>query len=1086
MSKEFGLPREVTLRIREVFSRFPLLEKAILYGSRAKGNYRPGSDIDLTLDVDTNHDKKQIEKLLYGIDLALDDLELPWSFDISLHHQIDNPNLLDHIQRVGVEFYSPNTFSAQQANARNRKNYSQAATQSEAQLEENLIKRLHGLGYERVSITNSAELKANLKRQLEKHNKIELTESEFRKVVNHLDRGSVFERAKTLRDKMQLTRDDGSSTWLEFLNTEHWCQNEYQVTHQITMEGKNKNRYDVTLLINGLPLVQIELKRRGVELKEAFNQINRYQRHSFWADNGLFLYVQLFVISNGVNTKYYANNKKQAFKQTFFWTDKENEKITDLESFADAFLEKCHVSKMISKYIVLHESDKILMVLRPYQYFAVEAIVDRVKNTRKHGYIWHTTGSGKTLTSFKAAQILTALPKVHKVVFVVDRADLDYQTTREFNHFSEGSVDGTNNTRSLVRQMAGDNGLIVTTIQKLNTAIRKPRHEAAMEALRDKRIVFIFDECHRSQFGDTHKNIVNFFTKAQMFGFTGTPIFRDNATFNEHGKRTTDDLFAKALHKYVITNAIADDNVLKFAVEYWNTIKQKKETGPDEKVTGINTKEVFEDPVRIGKNIDWIIANHNRKTHNKTFSAMLCVSSVDALITYYETFKRKQDAGDHDLRVITIFTYGTNEEDADANGLISDPDFEFSSEKGQGEYQFKHSRDKLEEFVADYNKLYKTSHSVKDSKAFYTYYKDIAKRMKERDKTTFQDKDRADILLVVNMYLTGFDAKKLNTLYVDKNLKYHGLLQAFSRTNRTLDEVKSQGNIVCFRNLKKNTDEAIKLFSNTEADSTIFVEPYEDYVEQFNQVVQELLVIAPTPADVDQLISEDDQLRFVKVFRKLIRLLNVLKSFTEFSFNDLDLDEQTFEDYKSKYLDIYDRTRSDKEEGVSIIDEVDFELELIHRDEINVAYILKLLADLQSTEQDAPEEFEQKKKTILDLMNKEVQLRSKRELIEKFINDCMPTIAPDDEMDDVFDQFWSEQRRQAVLELCEREGLNEQAVYQMMDDFKFTGKEPLRETVFSALAKKPKLLERKTIFERVVSRFKEIIQTFEDDMGGVA
>ncbi|WP_257287711.1 HsdR family type I site-specific deoxyribonuclease [Endozoicomonas sp. SESOKO2] len=1091
MNKEFGLPCEDVLRIRKALFQFPLVNKATLYGSRVRGNYRPGSDIDLTLDISpewtTSEKSYEAYKLLLDVSGVLDDLNLPWLFDISFHHQIDNPNLLDHIQRVGVEFYTPAAFAAQQENAEKKKQYSQAATQSEAQLEENLIKRLTGLGYDRVAITSIDELKANLKTQLEKHNKVELTEGEFRKVVNHLDQGSVFERAKTLRDKMQLTRDDGSSLYLEFLNTEHWCQNEYQVTHQVTVEGTYKNRYDVTLLINGLPLVQIELKRRGMELKEAFNQINRYQRHSFWAESGLFQYVQLFVISNGVNTKYYANNRKQSFKQTFFWTDKDNNKTTDLELFADEFLEKCHLSKMISQYIVLHESDKILMVLRPYQYYAVEAIVDRVENTRKFGYIWHTTGSGKTLTSFKAAQILTALPKVDKVVFVVDRADLDYQTTREFNHFSKGSVDGTVNTRSLVRQIAGDNGLIVTTLQKLNTAIKKTKHQAAMEALRDKRIVFIFDECHRSQFGDTHKNIVNFFTGAQMFGFTGTPIFKENATINEHGKRTTDDLFEKALHKYVITNAIADDNVLKFSIEYWGQFVQKSDSGTgecfDEKVTGINTKEVFDDPVRIEKNVDWIIENHHRKTHNKSFSAMLCVSSVDALIAYYETFRRKREAGMHDLRVVTIFTYGTNEDDADANGLIGDPDFEAFDNKNRQGGENKHSREKLEAFIADYNALYKTSHSARDSSAFYAYYKDIAKRMKERDRETFQDKDRADILLVVNMFLTGFDAKKLNTLYVDKNLKYHGLLQAYSRTNRTLSELKSQGNIVCFRPLKKNTDDAIQLFSNTDADGTIFVEPYDRYTELFNQGVLELMVIAPTPQDVDALISEDDQLKFVRAFRKLIRMLNVLKSFTEFNFVDLDLDEQTFEDYKSKYLDIYDRTRSDREAGVSIIDEVDFELELIQRDEINVTYILRLLADLQGSKDASSKEFEQKKKGIIDLMNNEVQLRSKRELIEKFINDCMPDLTAEDEIEEVFDRFWSEERKQAVKGLCSAENLNQHALYQMMEDYQFTGKEPLRERVFSALSVKPKLLERKAIFERIVGRFKEIIRIFDEDIG---
>ena len=474
--------------------------------------------------------------------------------------------------------------------------------QPEQILENNLIAQLTQLGYERVIIRNEIDLLANLKRQLEKHNNIILTNAEFEKVLNHLNKGNAFERAKILRDKFQLTRDDGSSAYIEFIKQDEWCRNQYQVTSQVTIEGIYKNRYDVTLLINGLPLVQIELKRRGLELKEAFNQINRYQRHSFGVSQGLFQYVQVFVISNGVNTKYYANNRNQSFKQTFFWADEQNNLITQLEEFATVFLEKCQISKMICKYIVLHESDKILMILRPYQYYAVEAVINRVKQSYKNGYIWHTTGSGKTLTSFKASQLLMDIPKVYKVVFVVDRADLDYQTTREFNHFSEGSVDGTDNTNALVKQLSDDTRLIVTTIQKLNTAISKSRHLESIEHLREKRIIFIFDECHRTQFGETHKRIKAFFSRAQMFGFTGTPIFAENAAKNDLGKRTTKDLFEECLHKYVITNAIKDENVLKFSVEYWGKIKRKDGTLlDDEEVVSINKKEFFESPDRIGQ-----------------------------------------------------------------------------------------------------------------------------------------------------------------------------------------------------------------------------------------------------------------------------------------------------------------------------------------------------------------------------------------------------------------------------------------------------------------------------------------------------
>lgn len=1079
---QFGLTPEVITRIRTTLAGFEQITTATLYGSRAKGNYKPGSDIDLTLITAGELQNSFLNRVA----IALDDLDLPYSFDISLLQQINNPNLVDHIQRVGVEFYNAETFAAEKRRREDARRYAEQMYQSEAQLEQNLIHRLNGLGYESVTISNADDLRSNLKRQLEKHNEVTLTATEFARVLNHLDKGNVFERAKILRDRMQLTRDDGSSLYLQFLNTEHWCQNQYQVTNQITVAGSYKNRYDVTLLINGLPLVQIELKRRGMELKEAFNQVNRYQRHSYWAESGLFQYVQLFVISNGVNTKYYANNRDQDFKQTFYWSDRDNNPITQLDAFTDQFLEKCHVSKMICKYIVLHESDKILMVLRPYQYYAVEAIVERVKNGRKNGYIWHTTGSGKTLTSFKAAQVLVSLPKVHKVVFVVDRADLDYQTTREFNFFRDGSVDGTNNTRSLVEQLEGEHQLIVTTIQKLNNAICRKNYSPRLEELRDKRVVFIFDECHRSQFGQIHKNISGFFTKAQLFGFTGTPIFAENSVGNQLGKRTTKDLFYECLHRYVITNAISDENVLKFSVEYWGRLRRNDGALVDEQVAGINVKEFFENPQRIESIVDWIIANHNRKTHNKAFSSIFCVSSVEALIGYYETFKRKKLAGKHDLRVVTVFTYAANEDDADADGLIGDPLLDIGADMPVN----KHSRDKLEEFIADYNGMYQTSFSAKDSQGFYRYYNDVAKRMKERDKKSFQDKDRADILLVVNMFLTGFDVKKVNTLYVDKNLKYHGLIQAYSRTNRILGELKSQGNIVCFRNLKQNTDDAIALFSNPDAKEIIFIEPYERHVELFNEGVIKVMVVASTPDAVSDLISEKDLLAFVRAFRQLMRLLNILKTFTEFNFDDLDMDAQTFEDYKSKYLDIYDRMRSQKEEAsASIIEEVDFELELIQRDEINVAYILELLARLQQQEQSADarerKKGKEQREAIFALLSKEGGLRSKRELIEKFINDYMPRLSAEQNIKEVFSEFWTEEKIEAIKQLCATEGMDREAVLQMLDIYQFTGKEPLRETVFAALDNKPKLLERKNVFERIVDKLLSIVRTFDDGMGDV-
>ena len=953
-------------------------------------------------------------------------------------------------------------------------------TQSEQILENNLVKQLTTLGYEQVTIRNESDLLANLKAQLEKHNQLKLSDNEFSKVLNHLNKGNVFDRAKTLRDKFQLTKDDGTSAYIEFLNQEHWCQNQYQVTQQVSIEGKYKNRYDVTLLVNGLPLVQVELKRRGLELKEAFNQINRYQRHSFGASYALYQYVQLFVISNGVNTKYYANNRRQSFKQTFYWADKDNKAITRLEEFAEAFLEKCHLSKIICKYIVLHESDKILMVLRPYQYYAVEAIIDRVKNSTKNGYIWHTTGSGKTLTSFKASQIMMKLPEVDKVLFVVDRNDLDYQTTREFNFFSDGSVDGTDNTRMLVKQFTDDTKLIVTTIQKLNTAISKKRYLSQMEQVKDKNIVFIFDECHRSQFGGTHKRIKAFFNNHQMFGFTGTPIFAKNAIANTFGKRTTVELFDECLHKYVITNAIKDENVLRFSIEYVGRYKQKEgnEVDLDIPVEDINTKELLESPKRLDKIADYIIQNHSRKTHRKAFTGIFCVSSVQTLIKYYEIFKAKKEAGLHDLRIATIFSYSTNEEDKDANGMIGEPDFDIKEDTPVN----KHTREKLDEFIADYNAMYNTKFSTKDSQSFYNYYKDIAKRIKEREKDTFLDKNRVDILLVVNMYLTGFDAKKVNTLYVDKNVKYHGLIQAFSRTNRILNEVKSYGNIVCFRNLKSATDDAIELFSNADAKEVILMQPYEVYVDKFNEALNKLLAITPTIDDVDELPSEDEELEFVKAFRELIRLKNMLSGFSEFEFDDLEMEEQNFEDFKSKYLDIHDKVkRRTEKEKVSILDDVDFELELIHRDEINVSYILKLLGKLH----DAQEKDKTKqRKEIIDLLGGETQLRSKKELIEKFIDQNLPHIKDVDDIPDAFEAFWNTEKLTAFNNICEKEQLIPDNVMKVIEAYMFSGRTPLRDSIVSTLKVNPKILQRKKIVERVKVQIMDFITQFDDALGG--
>jgi type I restriction enzyme R subunit len=945
--------------------------------------------------------------------------------------------------------------------------------QAEQPLENNLVKQLVSLGHSYIELNNEADILANLKVQLEKHNQIKLSDSEFDKVLNHLNKGNIFERAKILRDKMQFTSDDGETKYIEFINQDQWCQNEFQVTKQVTVEGTYTNRYDVTILINGLPLVQIELKRRGLELKEAFNQINRYQRHSFGASYGLFQYVQLFVISNGVNTKYYANNKNQSFKQTFYWSDTNNSIITQLEAFTELFLEPCHLAKMITNYIVLNEAEKVLMVLRPYQYYATEAIIERVKNSpKKNGYIWHTTGSGKTLTSFKASQILINIPKVYKVVFVVDRQDLDFQTIKEFNAFSKGSVDGTDNTNVLVSKFTDETKLIVTTLQKLNVAISKTKYLHKMENLKDKRIIFIFDECHRSQFGDTHKKIKAFFTNQQMFGFTGTPIFADNAANNEGGRRTTKDLFEECLHKYVINDAIKDENVLRFLIEYVGKYKNKNNSNNfvDIEVEDIDTKELLDSPERLKKIVDYIIANHDRKTHSKVFNAIFCVSSIDTLIKYYDLFQEAKVIGRHNLKIATIFSFGANEDDKDANGSIPESNLDITDDT----HINLHTRDKLEQYIGDYNLMFNSKYTTKDSKSFYNYFTDISKNVKER---------KIDILLVVNMFLTGFDSKHVNTLYVDKNLKYHGLIQAYSRTNRILNEQKSQGNIISFRNLKKATDDAIALFSNKNANEVILVEPYEDYVSKFNRIYKELIKKVPTVDSVNSLLTEKDELGFIQTFRELLRVRNVLTTFADFSYEDLSMDAQSFEDYKSKYLDLYDKVRSTTaKEKVSILNDVDFELELIHRDDINVSYILGLLIKLSGKN---PEEQKKERKAILNLVNGETELRSKKELIEKFIEQNMPQIQDNTTITEQFEKFWSTEKQQSFEKLCTEEKLDPIKLQEVISKYLFNERKPVGDDVFNMLQEKPKLLQRKKVIDRVWDKVTNYVKTFIDGIDDV-
>ena len=860
------------------------------------------------------------------------------------------------------------------------------AIQSEAGLENNLIRQLESMGYERVILKDELDLEDNFKTQLEKFNDTKFTDSEFKKILIHLEGGSIFEKAKKLRDQFELQRDDGVF-YVKFLNKKEWCKNLFQVTNQVTFKGTYENRYDVTLLINGLPLVQIELKKNGVELKQAFKQIQRYQLHSY---HNLFNYIQIFVISNGINTKYFANNSNLNFKFTFFWKDKNNKNISYLTDFTATFLEKCQLSKMIAQYMVLNETSKSLMVLRAYQYYAVETILERVSN-KLNGYIWHTTGSGKTLTSFKVCQILSQREDIDKVMFVVDRNDLDYQTTKEFNSFCENSVDGTDNTKSLIRQLTGENKLIITTIQKLHNAVK--RKDKKLVDKKDMRMILIFDECHRSQFGDMHRDITDFFTNINYYGFTGTPIFAENANKN----RTTQDLFGKRLHSYLIKDAIHDDNVLQFCIDYVGTYKSRVEIDID--VEAIDEKEVMESEKRLEKIVDYIIQYHSAKTYDKEFTSIFAVSSIPVLNKYYELFKKKNP----DLKIATIYSYGDNED------LI----------------EGKHQRDLLEKQIKDYNELFGTNFST-DS--FNEYYVDISKRSKNK---------QIDILLVVNMFLTGFDNPLLNTLYVDKNLKYHGLIQSFSRTNRIYNDKKMQGNIVCFRNLKKQTDEAVRLFSDKDAVEFVVVRPYEDYVEDINKCIDRLLRLTPLVEDVDSLEDEEDLIKFVTIFKNILRDLNRMITFVEFSYDDIKISEQEMIGFKTKYLDLYDKVvHSRSKEKVSILNDIDFEIELLRRDTINVSYIIQLLKDLDPKNPS----FDKDIKHIYDLMNTSHELRSKAELIERFIRQHIVESDEVVDIDEELPDFFEKEKNKEIDEIISSEHLSQEKLREVIAEYEYSGK----------------------------------------------
>ena len=887
--------------------------------------------------------------------------------------------------------------------------------QSEYGLEENVVKQLQDLGYERVLLRNETQLKENFRRILNERNadKLEgtpISDSEFKRIMIDISDKSIFESAQILRDKYVLERDDETKVYLSLMNIKKWCQNTFQVTNQVSVNDTHKSRYDVTVLINGLPLVQIELKRSGVAITEAFNQIERYRRQNY---TGLFRFIQMFVVSNKMETRYYANSDQKIMKShMFYWSDEKNERINVLKDFIESFLEPCHIAKMISRYMIINETDKILMALRPYQVYAVEALLNRAIETNNNGYIWHTTGSGKTLTSFKASQILAQEPDIKKVIFLVDRKDLDGQTLGEFNKFESDSVDRTFNTKKLLKQMEDPTRkLIVTTIQKMDNAIKSGH--PVMERYKEDKVVFIIDECHRTQFGSMHRIIRQHFGNAQYFGFTGTPRFEENAS---QDGRATADIFGECLHHYLIKDAIRDGNVLGFSVEYMNTFDRSEKIIEDGYVNKINEAEIWMADERVQKVAEHIIANHNKKTRDQMYTGMLTVQSIPMAIQYYRVFQKLKEQGVHNFNVTTIFSYQDNE-------AIDDTMDEQTR------------RDILEGIIQTYNETFDKNFSTD---TFDGYFNDVSNRVKKG-----LPDQKLDILIVVDMFLTGFDSKKLNTLYVDRNLQHHTLIQAYSRTNRVEEPTKPYGNIVAYRNLKEKTDEAIELFSKTDNTDTVLSLSFQAYLTKFKQALIELFELAETPQAVDQLEREEDQRDFVIAYRELAKHMQKLKTFDEFVFDKetLGIDEQTYEDYKGKYLDIYDKVmRPDKEtgEGESILDNIDFNIEILRNDLINVQYILDLLnqIDLSDTEQQEKDIKEIRK--VLDKADDD-QLRLKSDLIRTFLDKVVPNLNEGDSIDDAYYNYESKVKVGELEQFSEETDYPLELLKSLVKEFEFSG-----------------------------------------------
>ena len=904
--------------------------------------------------------------------------------------------------------------------------------QSEYELEMQLIKQLETQGYIKVSIDDEDALKANFRKMLFEHNKEKLnntpfTDKEFNRILIHLEGKSIYNSSKLFRDKFVLEREDGTEVYLEFFNSKNWTKNKFQVTNQVTMINKYTNRYDVTILINGLPLVQVELKRRGLDLKEAFNQIERYRRHSY---KGLYRYIQCFVITNGVDTKYFSNSDKPLnFNFTFFWSDEKNNRISNLSKFTESFFERHMLNNIIGKYMVISDADKNLMVMRPYQVYAVEALTKRALETNNNGYIWHTTGSGKTLTSFKASQLLSNEEKIKKVFFLIDRKDLDSQTVEEFNKFEADCVDTTDNVGTLIKQVEDINSrLIVTTIQKLARLLKSEKYAHRMDKYREEKVIFIIDECHRSQFGEMHTAINKHFVNAQYFGFTGTPRLVENKS---QDGRTTADLFDTCLHHYLIKDAINDNNVLGFSVEYIKTFDGDFDENDETKVSAIDKEEVFHSQDRIDKVSQHIIDNHNAKTANKKFTSLFTVDSIPLLIKYYDTFKKL----DHDLKIAAVFTFQDNED-------LSGKD--------------EHSRESLERIIEDYNKMFPSKDSTKFSTdTFQAYFKDLSRKIKNAE---------VDIVLVVNMFLTGFDSKPLNTLYVDRNLNYHGLVQAFSRTNRILDDTKPYGNIVCYRNLKKNTDEAICLFSQTENTDVVLMESYDHYLGLFKERLDDLYKLAPNIDMIDSIQNEEGKKNFVIAFRELSKQLIKLKTFVDFEFDKekIGMAHQEYEDYKSKYFRIYDELKKSAPEKESILLYIDFAIELMAVDKINVDYIMNLIRDIDFSDEEKRKADIEKIKRLLDSADNE-NLRLKADLIRAFLDEVVPKANKNSSMDDLFNEFIEEKRVYEITEFAENIDIVKETMKDYITEYEYSGiidSAKIKDSINGGLLKKKKLSEK--------------------------